>query len=129
MASSTEILQRFLDAWGNHSIVIEKYARLHEELEGESAAVLMALMERFIQEQRIGLLEIHWGGIATATPVQAEQVTVPVVDMVRINGIMGFYNVNRAVLFLYAHAFLFEALGIDGPWMTLNGMLDELDPR
>lgn len=135
MANSAEILQRALNAWGLYTKTYERYALLNEALaeEGASGDVLnyfLGSLERHVQSERIRMLEKHWdGGVAEATPVQASLIAPPSQDMVRVNGIVGFYGVNRVFLFLYVHAYLWDKVLGTGPLPVLENLLDELSPR
>jgi esterase/lipase superfamily enzyme len=129
---SAEILQRALNAWGLYTVPYERYALLNEALTNSSADVknhLWGSLERYIQEERMVILAQHWNGIENGTPQEAEFVTVSPEMVRRVQGIIGFYNVNRLFLFLYVHAYLWHRVLKTGPLDVLNMLVDELDPR
>lgn len=129
--SSTKYLQWILNAWKPYSLPVAQYAELHEELTQygcDGVEHLLGSLERYIQWQRMDLLAKEWG-VNFGTPAQAEQVTIPRETMIRINGVLGFYGVPRTGIFLYVHAYLFQALKLDGPWEDLMKVVDQLDPR
>ena len=132
MASSTNILQRALNAWGLYTHTYERFALLNESLSDSTPEVLThfhASLERYIQQERMYLLEKHWGGLGTATPAQAEEINVPAYLMVQVNGIVNHYGIPRVFLFLYVHAYLWSKVMKTGPLEVLNDLVDELDPR
>ena len=88
MARSTDPLQRALNAWGLYTHTYERFALLNESLGDSTPEVLThfhASLERYIQAERMYLLEKHWGGVDRATPAQAEQVSVPGHTMIRVS--------------------------------------------
>lgn len=132
MASSAEVVQRALNAWGLYTQEYERFALLHEALIGSSPGVydtFLASLERWIQDERMHILESYWGDVSKATPQQAEFVTVPAATMVRLNGIVGHYGINRVFLFLYVHAYLWDRVLKGGPLGVLDDLVRELDPR
>ena len=132
MARSTDALQRALNAWGVYTHTYERFALLNESLADSNPEVLTHFhgsLERYIQQERMYLLEKHWGGLENGTPAQAEEVNVPADIMVRVNGIVGHYGIPRVFLFLYVHAYLWSKVMKTGPLEVLNDLLDELDPR
>lgn len=132
MANSTDILQRALNAWGLYTEVYARYALLNASLAESSPTVrdmFLGSLERYVQEERMRMLGGHWGGLETGTPAQAEEIAVPPAIMVRVNGIVGHYRVNRVFLFLYVHAYLWSKVMKTGPLGVLDDLVDELDPR
>lgn len=131
---SAEILQRALDSWGHYNYVMERYGLLHESLVAMETGLdvmnyLLGSLERFIQEDRVSLLDRHWGGIANATLEQSWEVELPGETMRRLHAIVGFYGVNRCFLFLYIHAYLYQVVGLNGPLKELDALINELDPH
>ena len=129
--SSTKHFQRILNTWKPYSLPIAQYTELYEDLTAygcDGVEHLLSSRERYIQWQRMDLLAKEWG-VNSGTPAQAQQVTIPQEVMVRIHGVLGFYGVARTAIFLYVHAYLLQALGLDGPWTELMEVLDGLDPR
>lgn len=132
VAFSTKVLQQVLDTWKPYSLPVAQYAELHEELTQygcDGVEHLLGSLERYIQWQRMDLLGKEWGCVSDGTPAQAEKITVPRDIMIRLNGVLGFYGVPRTAIFLYVHAYLFDALDLDGPWEELMKVVDQLDPR
>ena len=132
MARSTDALQRALNAWGLYTHTYERFALLNESLGDSTPEVLThfhASLERYIQAERMYLLEKHWGGVDRATPAQAEQVSVPGHTMIRVNGVVNHYGVPRVFLFLYVHAYLWSKTMGTGPLEVLDDLVNQLDPR
>lgn len=132
MASSTDALQRALNAWGLYTQVYERYALLHESLASANPEVreyFLGSLERYIQQERARMLVQHWPDILDVTPAQAEEVTVAPKTMMRLSGIVGHYGIHRSFLFLYVHAYLWDKIVGTGPLAVLDDLIDELDPR
>lgn len=129
---SAEILQQALNSWSLYTRTYERYALLNECLAGSSPEInnfFLGSLERYIQEERVRMLDSFWGGISNGTPAQAEYVTVPPETMARVQKVVAFYGVNRCFLFLYVHAYLWDKVMKIGPLSVLDMMIDELDPR
>lgn len=124
------ILRRALSCWSQTDEVVCDYAVLHDTLPNGSEAQLYLLssLERYIMATRVEILDARWGGISQATPADAREVEVGPETMSKLNGIIGFYGVNRAFLFLYLHAHLLSLGGEFEALDELNKMIKELNP-
>lgn len=131
---STEAMQQALNIWGHYTDTFERYALLYEVLadledEADTMTYFLGSLERHVQAQRIKHLAEHWGGLENGTPVQAEQITLPHDEMLKLHGVTGFWGIPKAFMFLYLHAYLWKVLYGTGPYNQLKEIVSGLDPR
>lgn len=137
MPKSDEILATALSVWSGYDSIYEHFYYVMEASTGENFGRtrhhLYAAIESWTAEQRLEVirayLEVRCGGLDNAGPADVEPFQVPISKLTQINGIVGFYKVPRAFIHLYVHAFLFKALGLEGPLDLLDGFIDDLSPQ
>lgn len=134
MARSTEFMLNSLTVWDRYAGPLASYGEVYHHLitendTAEAQSYLLGSVERYVQSYRLSTLAAHWGTVEDLTSEYISRFELNPAESINLNGLVGHHNIPRTFIFVYLHAKLLNELGHEAPWVQIQAMVEELEPR